>query len=54
MNTYDPADRVRYVHMTRGMESSSTPQGRGCACTRLPVGYANRFVRTCLSPLGPG
>jgi hypothetical protein len=49
MNTYDPADRILYVHMVREVDPYSTPLESGRTCMRLPVGYANRSSRTCLS-----
>jgi hypothetical protein len=49
MNTYDPADQILYVHMVREVDPYSTAVESGRTCTRLPVGYANRSSRTCLS-----
>jgi hypothetical protein len=37
MNTYDPSDRIRYVHLA--CEEAVPP------CSQLPAGYANRQVR---------
>jgi hypothetical protein len=63
MNTYDPADRIRYVHLsgpaaTRSAATrpatthSTTPDpattDRGTACAPLPSGYANQSPRTRL------
>ena len=48
MNIYDPAHRVIYIQMTRGTDSYLTPLEGGRTCRRLPVGYANRSLRTCL------
>ncbi len=49
MNTYDPADGILYIHMTREMDSYSTPLESGSTYCRLPVGYANRPPRTILT-----
>jgi hypothetical protein len=48
VNTYDPADRILYVHMTRELDPYSTPLESGRTCSRLPIGYANRSSRTSL------
>ena len=48
VNVYDPADRVLYVHITREMNPYSTPSEGGRTHRRLPVGYANRSLHTCL------
>ena len=48
MNTYDPADRIRYVHMAQEREQYSAPLESGHRWTRLPAGYANQSPRTCL------
>ena len=48
MNTYDPADKILYVHMTREMDAYSTPLESGNTYCRLPVGYANRSSHTRL------
>ncbi len=48
MNLYDPADGVLYVHLAREVDLCPTPIEGGHACRRLPVGYANRSLRTCL------
>jgi hypothetical protein len=49
MNIYDPADRISYVHMVRESDPYSTPLESGRTCIRLPSGYANRSMRSCLS-----
>jgi hypothetical protein len=49
VNTYDPADRVLYIHMPRQMDPYSTPLESGNAYCRLPAGYANRSSRTRLT-----
>src|SRR3954452_24702260 len=48
MQTYDPADRILYVRMTREADPYATPLESGRTCKRLPTGYANRSSRTCL------
>jgi hypothetical protein len=48
VNVYDPADKVLYVHIAREMDPYSTPLEGGPTYHRLPVGYANRSLRTCL------
>jgi hypothetical protein len=48
VNVYDPADRVLYVHIAREMDPYSTPLEGGRTYRRLPVGYANRSLHTCL------
>ena len=49
MNTYDPADGIRYVHLAPDLVAApSAATGRGHRCTRLPVGYANQSPHTCL------
>jgi hypothetical protein len=48
VNIYDPAHRVLYIQMTRETDSYSTPLEGGHTYRRLPVGYANRSLRTCL------
>lgn len=52
MNTYDPAERILYVHMTREIDPYATPLESGRTYKRLPVGYANRFERTRLKSDG--
>ncbi|NYJ07244.1 hypothetical protein [Petropleomorpha daqingensis] len=37
MRTYDPADRICYVHLAQ--------EPAGDRCDRLPAGYANTFLR---------
>jgi hypothetical protein len=49
VNTYDPASDVVYVHMSRELDPYSIPVDSGRRCTRLPVGYANRSLRTRLA-----
>jgi hypothetical protein len=49
MNTYDPADTILYVHTVREADPCSIFPESGRTGMRLPVGYANRSSRTCLS-----
>jgi hypothetical protein len=49
VNVYDPADRLFYVQLAREVDPHSTPLEGGRTCRRLPVGYANRSLRTCLN-----
>jgi hypothetical protein len=48
MNTYDPSDHIRYVHLTGRAVARSVPAGSAVACTTLPGGYANQSPRTRL------
>src|SRR3954452_25493030 len=48
MHTYDPADRILYVRMTREIDPYATPLESGRTCRRLPAGYANQSQRTYL------
>jgi hypothetical protein len=41
MNTYDPADRIRYVHLAQQPLAPPAPVDAGGACDPLPTGYAN-------------
>jgi hypothetical protein len=49
VNTYDPADRVIYVHMARESDPYAIPVTSTRTGNRLPVGYANSSHSTCLS-----
>ena len=53
MNTYDPADGIRYVHKAREMDPYAIPLESGRRSTKLPTGYANGSQRTCLGPRRP-
>jgi hypothetical protein len=48
VKTYDPADRITYVHMPRDTDPYAVPVETGWRHTRLPTGYANRSRRTDL------
>lgn len=52
MNSYDPAERIVYVHMARETDPYSAPLISGRTRNRLPVGYANKSVRTRLKRTG--
>jgi|1186.fasta_scaffold248825_1 hypothetical protein len=49
MNTYDPADRIRYVHMTQQPVAPPAAVDAGGACDPLPAGYANLSAVTRLA-----
>jgi hypothetical protein len=48
MNTYDPSDHIRYVHLSGPAAARSAPADSAVACTTLPGGYANQSPRTRL------
>jgi hypothetical protein len=48
MNLYDPADDIRYVHLTPPGDTRSAPADSTTVCSPLPPGYANRSPRTRL------
>ncbi|SDL76694.1 hypothetical protein SAMN05660642_00744 [Geodermatophilus siccatus] len=48
MNTYDPSDHIRYVHLSGPASARSAPAAGATACTTLPGGYANQSPRTRL------
>jgi hypothetical protein len=48
MTTYDPSDRIHYVHLSGPADARSATADRGVACTTLPAGYANESPRTRL------
>ncbi|MGY1643827.1 hypothetical protein ACI782_22190 [Geodermatophilus sp. SYSU D00703] len=48
MNTYDPADSIRYVHLAPEPAPRSTPRVEESRCDPLPTGYANQSPRTRL------
>jgi hypothetical protein len=45
MRTYDPADRILYVHLAQDPAVSAAPQHARDGCQRLPADYANVSVR---------
>ena len=48
MNTYDPSDHIRYVHLSGPADPRPAPADSGMGCTTLPSGYANQSPRTRL------
>src|SRR3954453_11015459 len=48
MNTYDPSDRILYVHMSGPADARSAPADSATAGTVLPSGYASQSPRTRL------
>ncbi len=48
MNTYDPSDHIRYVHLSGPGDARQTPAYSEIGCTTLPSGYANQSPRTRL------
>jgi len=48
MNTYDPADRIRYIHLPGPAVDRSAGLEGTAACSSLPSGYANQSPRTRL------
>jgi hypothetical protein len=49
MRTYEPADDILYVHMAQDPAAGTAPRDSRGACHRLPAGYANRSLETCLA-----
>ena len=49
MRTYDPADRIRYVHLA---QSPAAPRAARDECHRLPADYANVSLRARLGGRG--
>ncbi|MGY1623996.1 hypothetical protein ACI789_17505 [Geodermatophilus sp. SYSU D00965] len=41
MRTYDPADRIVYVHLAQDPAAPPAPPAARDECHRLPAGYAN-------------
>ena len=48
MRTYDPADRILYVHLAQDPAARATPPHAHDECHRLPAGYANVSLRARL------
>ena len=48
MNTYDPSDHIRYVHLSGPAAAPAVAPDSAVACTTLPGGYANQSPRTRL------
>jgi hypothetical protein len=45
MRTYDPADRILYVHLAQDPAVPAVSQRAQDECHRLPAGYANESLR---------
>jgi hypothetical protein len=52
MRTYDPADRIAYVHLAERPAATAPPRATD-ECTRLVVGYANESLRARLGEPAP-
>jgi hypothetical protein len=52
VKTYDPADRIIDVQMTRPVDPYSILLEGGRRCIKLPAKYANRSQCTCLTTMG--
>jgi hypothetical protein len=37
MNTYDPSDHIRYVHLSAPVAARSAPAAGAIACAKLPA-----------------
>jgi hypothetical protein len=48
MNTYDPSDHIRYIHLSGPADARTTHADSGTGCSTLPSGYANQSPRTRL------
>jgi hypothetical protein len=48
MRIYDPANGILYVHLATDAAARPAPSDSAGTCSRLPVGYANRPLRTGL------
>jgi hypothetical protein len=48
MNTYDPSDHIRYVHLSGPASARSAAAADAIACTALPAGYPDQSPRTRL------
>ncbi len=53
MRTYDPADRILYVHLAQDPAAPAAPPHAHDECHRLPAGYANVSVRAKLGEPRP-
>jgi hypothetical protein len=52
MRTYDPADRILYVHLAQDPAAPTAPPHAHDECHRLPAGYANVSLRPRLGEPG--
>ena len=48
MRTYDPADRILYVHLAQDPAAPATPPRAHDECHLLPAGYANESLQSRL------
>jgi hypothetical protein len=48
MNTYDPSDYIRYIHLSGPADARSAAMDSSPAGITLPAGYANQSPRTRL------
>ena len=53
MRTYDPSDRILYVHPAQAPAAPAAPARAHDACRRLPAGYANESLRARLGAPRP-
>lgn len=53
MRTYDPADRILYVHLAQRPAAPAAPPHAREECHRLPAGYANGSLRARLGEPRP-
>ena len=53
MRTYDPADRIVYVHLAQDPGAPAAPPHSSDECHRLPAGYANLSARAGLGQARP-
>ncbi len=49
MRTYDPADRITYVHLAQDPATPAAPPHAHDECHRLPAGYPNASLRARLA-----
>ncbi len=48
MNVYDPADHIRYLHLSGSADARPAAADGTTTCCALPPEYANRSPRTRL------
>ena len=53
MRTYDPADRILYVHPGTGPAVPPAPEAEAEECHALPADYANASARDRIDPPPP-
>ncbi|MFW3171642.1 hypothetical protein [Geodermatophilus sp. CPCC 206100] len=54
MRTYDPADRICYVHLAQVPAAPPAPPPADDECRRLAAGYANESLRVRLGDAAAG